>query len=322
MGFPMVRQNKLLKSILFFLLFTFFLQGKTLLAAPGDPCPNGDAECDLCGGEICYQGVCTFWGTDPCRLDCATCQQSDDTTICIPQNDFCQNLAGTCRSGSCDGSADYINNPSGCDFLFNPEPTICKNCQSCGNGICEPPENPSPSDENNPNGCPEDCLQPGVDPSLPANPITSCGPIDDAQFSTLNCNDGNLCTEDICNVSPFGLVGPCSYEPKGCSGATSDFCCPRSCSGDPSSGGNFDVDCCVPPPSPNPTPTPTPNPKITPNPSEPGPNSDTGDNFSGGLRMQGSGCNSLLAGAPSGDRLSWLFLILGFAFITKMAFRG
>ncbi len=181
-----------------------------------------------------------------------------------------------------------------------PEGIPCRECDVCGNDFCEPPENAKPKDTNNPNGCPEDCLEFQADPNLPLNPQQNCGVIDVAPFQIV-CDDGDICTQDTCeHIPPTALVGTCNYDPKSCSGPISDGCCPAGCNEDATPGNNFyDTDCCDTPggqgnptptptafPTPTPTPTPTPIPNVTPNPSGPGQGTPTPI---GAAQLQGSG---------------------------------
>jgi len=277
-------------------LIAFLIQIPSLQAALYDPsqritpnqphkavtpvaCPNGDADCDLCAGEICFQGECTFWATDPCPLDCSTCEQNGDSTTCIANDDYCQDLVGECRDAQCNLTLDKFNHPTGCEYTYNPDDAVCQECNQCGNGICEFPED---TDQ-----CPQDCLEPGKDPGLPKDPPKTCGPIDYPGV-VLGCNDGDYCTEDICGTASatLALVNTCEYKPKSCSGDTQDFCCPQGCSGDPQSGNAYDIDCCTPEPSPSPSPVPTPVPSASPN-----PNDDIPPENQPMMWFQGSGCS-------------------------------
>ncbi len=256
---------------LFIGLFLFLHANSTFAQACND-----DAGCNLCAGEICFQGQCTFWTPEPCNRDCEVCTQNGDQFTCVPNDDFCEGLTGQCLTGTCDVNSDYTNNPSGCDFVLVTDLDVCDSCLTCGNGICEPDEDTT--------NCAEDCANPEFASSNVVLPKSSCGPIDLAEFAFSECEDGDVCTDDICDLPPGQLGGTCQYAPKSCSGATEDRCCPAGCSGDPADN-NFDTDCCVPPPppggeepTPTPTPTPQPNPTPTPespeaqpNPSEPGP---------------------------------------------------
>lgn len=286
---------KFLKISLFFIGLSLIFQVKISYSAPGDSCPGGNADCDLCAGESCYQGSCIA-GFPPCPLECVSCQQNGDATLCFVDSnlDYCGNIGGACLNGTCDPNTFYFNNPTGCFFSHNDDESApaCQACDTCGNGICEGTEDTQ--------NCALDCLEPGADPSLPGDPVPNCGPLDLPGAPLATCRDGDICTDDICSTPPGTIgFGSCSYAPKACSGMTEDRCCPSGCSGDPASN-NYDADCCVPPvptPSPTPTPTPvatptpspTPVPSVTPNPAIPGEDTPTNPPEEGDVFLQGSG---------------------------------
>lgn len=251
--------TRLKASAFFAAFFCLFFTNQFVLpearAAIDAPCPNGDADCDLCGGETCLQsGFCGWKGSWPCKLSCTTCVQNGGATTCVENDQKCDELAGNCWVGDCDANADWINDPTGCQYTYDPAPAECQACDSCGNGICEEPETYK--------DCGKDCKE----PDAPAESIAYCGPQDYVGLPILNCNDGQVCTDDICiKEAPEAWSGTCSYQPKGCSGATQDFCCPAKCETD-SASPDYDVDCCAPPASPSPSPSPIPTPPASPSP--------------------------------------------------------
>jgi len=235
-------------------------------AAPGSFC-NQNSDCDLCNAEYCYQNTCYAASLKPCPLTCTTCTQIGDTTSCDINVNYCDNLTGSCVGGTCNINSDFINNPTGCDFYPQSDGPQCEACNVCGNGICEKPSEDAIN-------CQKDCLKLGDDPGLPSNPPNSCGAVDLPGNHFKNCDDGDVCTADSCNFVPIGdgFTYVCDYQPKGCSQATADFCCPSGCVDDVSAGKAYDIDCCVvPPPSPSPLPSPRvsplPSPQVSPLPS-------------------------------------------------------
>lgn len=256
---------------------------------------NSDAECDLCAGEVCFRGSCEQGPPDPCRRDCAICVQEGDQITCEANDTYCEGLGGECITGVCDLNSDYLNNPSGCHFSHVDGPAMCSSCESCGNGICEPAAGEDPE------SCAVDCFNPEFENDDEELPRDFCGFGDLAPpFNFFECEDGNVCTDDICNLEDESLGSRCLYEPKSCSGDTKDRCCPAACSGD-SDSPNFDIDCCSPPPPPPPpsggeTPdsTPTPGAPGTDTPSTPAP-----------VFIQGSGC--ALVPFPGHSSLPWVF---------------
>lgn len=213
-----------------------------------------------------------------------------ETPSCSPNDSFCDGISGgrpgdsnECRAGVClPFSTPDPENPSGCDYTLTPDASLdCRNCipeglatlENCGNGICEPDEGEGCET------CSIDCRTPGydgtclvipddqaqldaicVDPPaiiFPGPPYPNGG-----QFPGQVCEDGNLCTTNVCNTS-----GTCDVTELGCE-PDADFCCPAGCAaptgsscrevtGAPIPG--CDPDCyvpeqCVPTPSPTPPP--------------------------------------------------------------------
>ncbi len=254
-------------SALFFLTFLIsLLSAPAGYAALGAPC-TVSADCELCAGEACSQGQCVTGGAPPCRLTCTQCVQNGDQTSCVESQTFCSGFSVSCATAECDGSQDFIYNPSGCGFVLQTQDPVCNACGVCGNGVCEFPETTQ--------SCLSDCLSPGAGFDLPSQPISFCGPLDLPGVPMLNCNDGDVCTDDACVMqTPTTIGGTCSYQPKGCSGATQDACCTAGCVSNAGAGNFYDADCCLGTPSPSPEPSETPVaslPPISPNPQQPGP---------------------------------------------------
>ena len=207
---------------------------------------------------------------------------------CAPTDSFCNGISGgtesnQCRVGVCLDNPDFDPlNPSGCDYTLEPDnSTECRNCipeglatlENCGNGICEPDEGEGCET------CSIDCRTPGYDGEClvvpadqqqldaicvdPAGIVFPGPPYPNSnQFPGQVCEDGNLCTTNVCNTS-----GTCDVTELGCE-PDADFCCPSGCSA-PTSGDcrddagaaipGCDPDCyvpeqCVPTPSPTPPP--------------------------------------------------------------------
>ncbi|MDX1386285.1 MAG: hypothetical protein R3257_01760 [bacterium] len=218
----------------------------------------------------------------------STVASSFNTAICMPDDSYCDGLSGgtaanACRVGVCqtDMTVDF-SNVSGCDYAFVGG-TQCVNCAppqpptlpSCGNGVCEPGASPG----ENCGTCPEDCLVPGFDqdcagnfPNPPQQANDFCNAVSNPniEFITfpgppfnicgLDCEDGDVCTDNMCSGST------CGSTDKVCDPSVSDLCCPSGCNAAPAGTTcspndlNCDVDCLPEEVCPIPTPTPTPTP--------------------------------------------------------------
>lgn len=245
--------------------------------------------CDQCRGEFC--NASTVGATGTCDLgffalsfpqcQCSTTFSSINfgqtqvffpiVTFGGPSDSFCQNISGgavenSCRDATCTTNTTFdTSNPTGCDFEFDPNNAQCSDClftgaDSCGNGICEQDLGESFDD------CPVDCRVPGFPFATPlpeGDPIlnTACEPRGPRTITfggnienSGTCEDGDICTTNTCQggVPAAGIItGFCDIEPAGCSGNTSDLCCPTGCNPAPDGTGTCnseldpgcDVDC-------------------------------------------------------------------------------
>lgn len=274
--------------------------------SPDNPLLTACDEClgEFCDDEIgeCVQGnpfICPDFGENPgCWTTCENVVLEFEGAFfveprCTPNDAFCDGISGgsdsnQCRVGVCTDVPDFDPlNPSGCDYTLTPDvSTECRNCipeglatlENCGNGICEPDEGEGCET------CSIDCRTPGydgdclvvpedqsqlngicIDPAgivFPGPPYPSSG-----QFPGQICEDGNLCTDNVCGEANTPQVGQCVVTDKVCE-PDADFCCPAGCAaptgdscldaaGAPIPG--CDPDCyvpeeCVPTPSPTPPP--------------------------------------------------------------------
>lgn len=191
--------------------------------------------------------------------------------VCMPNDQVCEDMSGgnamnDCRIGVCSDESTFDPaNPSGCDYALDGIGTLpCINCEppvpvgfdNCGNGVCEI-DNGETFDS-----CSLDCRVPGWvgpilnpgDPELDATcpePPSIVFPVPPQPPALDFCEDGDVCTENICNSNQ----GVCVVTDKTCDNIAEDLCCPAGCNS------ADDLDCIEPEicePTPTPTPTPIP----------------------------------------------------------------
>ncbi|MBI5608256.1 MAG: hypothetical protein HY902_05195 [Deltaproteobacteria bacterium] len=213
--------------------------GCVFSAIGGVPCDDGNA-CsagDLCNNGLCAAGSAVLCSDNqPCTddsCDKATgCQHLPNTAACddgsaCTAGDVCQ--AGACMAGApvaCDDgnpcTDDACNPASGCSHAPNTLPCTTGNaCDSgaCSAGTCKPNGQKSCNDGN-------PCTTDICDASLgcvnkPVADGTTCAKGDACVGDSLCkvgkcetgpktvCDDGNLCTDDICDAKSGG----CNYFP-------------------------------------------------------------------------------------------------------------
>ncbi len=206
------------------------------------------------GGGLCGQTPCTTNvdcqtanGTFACP-ECFVCVNPGPNGTCQPDNTFCENLSGNeCVEAIClNPPPNPINNPTGCEYTAvaidggaTDLADICYYCappkittiDTCGNGVCDE------GDQENCSNCPEDCLIPGYDLTCPrplpvqVNECVPAGITFGGPPFQEECEDGDLCTNEICNPQ---VIGECIADGfKDCNQVFSDLCCPSGCQGPP-----------------------------------------------------------------------------------------
>jgi hypothetical protein len=202
--------------------------GETAVAAPecsvcgDDLCAPGESPktCaqDCCGG--CGDGKCTGYecGENPktCATDCSTacgnklCDKGESPVTCaidcnwqVCGNGQCEPSDGgpaacpsdcgkACGNCVCDKGEDFAGCPLDCGF--------------CGDGVCSPCAGLGESQAACPKdcgGCPAGCDD-GVVCSLDQCAGNTCVHASDASL----CNDGNPCTDDVCDAKKGCLAVP------------------------------------------------------------------------------------------------------------------
>ena len=209
------------------------------------PCDDDDA-CtaeDQCAGGSCVGGpsvncndgnLCTNDSCDP-ALGCAyqfNDSPCNDADACTPEDQ--------CKNGVCEGTGlldcddvnvctdDSCHAKQGCVHQFNAEPcdddNVCTLEDACGGGSCGSIKELTCDDDNL---CTDDSCDPesgchnlaNQNPCDDDNPCTTsdvCEAKECVGASPLNCNDGNVCTDDSCD-SQVGCVygtnqGDCSDD--------------------------------------------------------------------------------------------------------------
>jgi hypothetical protein len=197
-----------------------FIRGR-----PGQPCQNeADCRSGVCRGGICCEGSC-----EGACFSCAlpgsfgSCRQMSDDSPC-PDGDLC-NGSEFCREGVClsgtplecfDGNPcteDRCFAASGCVFqpLADgtpcPDDDACNGIETCQAGQCAPGSEPD-CDDGNP--CTSDfCQSDSGCHHLLFDDGTECGQNACGQLyckagecrldEELVCDDGNVCTDDLCD---------------------------------------------------------------------------------------------------------------------------
>jgi len=213
--------------------------------------------CDPVG--ICYDaGVC-----DPATGQCTT-PLKPEGSLC-DDGDLCT-TGDTCALGECIGVAKTCEPPDDCHDIgvCNPDTGACENpildndtvCDIgnpcyvnglCQNGVCEPG---NPVDCNDDNPCTDDTCDPLAQEACVHTPLTGTA-CDDGNACTLediceagacvpgdlkDCNDENLCTEDICNPADGSCTNPAIPDGGSCDDldlcTTGDQCLGGVCSGE------------------------------------------------------------------------------------------
>ncbi|MFO1519920.1 MAG: hypothetical protein U1F57_09705 [bacterium] len=153
--------------------------------------------CPLCGDGVCVTN-------ENCPDDCGGSICGDG--VCDPGEDCPDDCGAACGDGFCTPPENGTSCPDDCTL------------PSCGNGICEVGEN-----------CSEDC-------GMCETPPTSCGSsaeCDDGNAcngiercsggiclpgTPLNCDDGDPCTDDVCDVA-VGCLHTFNSSNVNCGGA-------------------------------------------------------------------------------------------------------
>jgi cysteine-rich repeat protein len=202
-----------------------------------DPCNDGDACTD---GDVCSEGSCQSGAPLVCDdSEVCTDDSCDSMTGCVftPNTDPCSDgdactvsdvcSGGSCQSGAplvCDDSEictdDSCNPASGCVFAPNTDPCsdddACTDGDVCSAGSCQPGP---PLVCNDSEICTDDSCNPASGCEFTPNTAwcddgDACTGLDRCSGgmctpgSAVDCNDGNVCTEDSCD----SLTG-CQNEP-------------------------------------------------------------------------------------------------------------
>ncbi|MBI3834345.1 MAG: hypothetical protein HY287_08460 [Planctomycetes bacterium] len=185
-------------------------------ACNGTPIPNCPPECvidsqcndgNACTTDTCQNGLCVYTNNNnPC----------DDGDACT-SNDACS--GGSCVGGpplDCNDhnvcTDDSCNPASGCVHVNNNSPcsdgNACTTNDMCSQGICVGGKPPHCDDGNA-------CTDDSCNPATGCVHVNNTGPCSDGSVCTtndacsggvcvagppLNCNDGNVCTDDSCDV--------------------------------------------------------------------------------------------------------------------------
>jgi hypothetical protein len=176
------------------------------------PCDDGD----LCTtGDVCGGGACT--ATPVACDDGNVCNGSETcdsgTGGCVSTGPLVCDDGNACTNDSCDPLAGcvFTNNTNPCD-----DSNLCTTGDVCGGGTC--------------NGAPVLC-----DDGNLCNGDETCNPGTGACVSPgpLNCNDGNVCTDDSCNPL-LGCVNANNTAPcnDGDTCTSGDVCGGGTCGGD------------------------------------------------------------------------------------------
>jgi len=173
----------------------------TVIAGKGSFCfyvCTSDADCDdgvFCNGEEQCEGICRA-GTPPCGDDGFFCNGAEG---CDEANNVCTHSGDPCAPAStCDEAQDICLIPCTDDEDCD-DGLFCSGLETCGGGFCQPGTAPCPGTECN--ACQEEsdsCFDPAG---------TRCG------------DDGNLCTDDVCDGS-----GGCVNLPNSASCNDGAFC--------------------------------------------------------------------------------------------------
>ena len=240
--------------------------------AAGD-CDDGNA---CTAQDHCQAGKCVFEGLEDCGDDnLCTTDTCDPAQGCVYElnnspcddEDVCT-TADHCHLGNCISSGmlvcddnnlctdDACQGGVGCTFTPNSEPcdtgTECTENDICKNGMCVPGQI---TDCDDGNVCTTDSCDPETGCTHTANDAP-CADGDACTFGDkcadkacqpggpLNCNDGNICTDDSC-LPDSG----CSYAPNnvpcedGNICTTNDACSDSQCVGGPAPVCSDDVFC-------------------------------------------------------------------------------
>ena len=208
-----------------------------------DHCFNGSCTGDLIScpedNDICTTAAChpvtgcyQAYNTAPCS-DGNLCTANDHCVngICIGSSINC-NDGNVCTDDFCDpvdGHCFYINNTASCsdgnlcttdDFCFNGfcmagSPVVCNDNNACTDDACNPTTGCFYVNDNT-NTCTDNSVCTSNDHCINGSCIGS----------SINCNDGNVCTTDLCDAN----TGNCYYvyNTASCSDGnlctTNDFC--------------------------------------------------------------------------------------------------
>lgn len=197
----------------------------------GTDCPN---DADFCNGDEVCDGVdsCDSPGVDPCTAgaECANICDENNDTCNTPANTTCTDTDGdVCTQAACNGQGLCVQGQIFTDLPCD-DGLVCTDPDVCAGGECNGTDLPCDDGiECTENNC--------VEPTGCENPPDSCECQTDA-----DCNDNNVCTDEICDQATFTCVRTNNTDPCNdnlfCNGP--DQCAGGTCSGhsgDPCTGG-------------------------------------------------------------------------------------
>ena len=217
---------------------------------------NNTASCDdglFCNGtDTCSGATCSVNAGDPCVRggECANQCDESGNTCNLPTGTRCTDDGDVCTDDLCSGGlCTHPNNTAACD-----DDVFCNGTDSCLGGTCSVHTgDPCPGPDNDDN-CAESCNEDSDDCTAPDPDGLIC---DDSLFCTetdtcsggdcigmgspcprlceeparcfdcftsLDCDDGVLCTDDIC-----GLAGQCIFFPNSVTCNDNDLCTDDTC---------------------------------------------------------------------------------------------
>ncbi len=188
-------------------------------ACRGYGCGETPDTCPQDCGTACGDGICTLGeNPDACPADCQrfvcgneVCEPTDGGPTGCPED-----CGATCGNCICEGGEDFQGCPG--------------DCGSCGDGVCSP----CAALAEEPQTCPRDCG---------AEAVELCnGKDDDADGRTdeETCDDGDPCTENICDPAAQKCSNPIGNDGSPCDDADActreDKCAAGFCEGRPGCG--------------------------------------------------------------------------------------